>query len=154
MADLAEIIIDNTAVIKLLTTLSGRLNDMSPIMRKTAGVMHDAVEENFAQEGRPEKWAPLAKSTIAARERKGYWPGKIMQRTGAMISALFTKYSSNAAIAGFPPSIKQATRMHWGYPGGTGRGHAETPARPVLVLPPETIEDIRDMLEKEITRVV
>ncbi len=55
---------------------------MSDVTRKLAGIMLDSVEENFEKEGRPKKWTPLSDSTIKKREKKGFFPRKILQREG------------------------------------------------------------------------
>jgi phage gpG-like protein len=52
-----EIKIDDREVQRMLKDLSGKGKNMRPVMRNVAGIMHDAVEENFEQEGRP-KWKP------------------------------------------------------------------------------------------------
>jgi phage gpG-like protein len=49
--------IDNKEVKKLLEGLSSKLKDMRPLMKEIAGLMHNAVEGNFKQEGRP-RWTP------------------------------------------------------------------------------------------------
>ena len=49
---------DDQGVLDWLDRLQQRLADRRPLMRQLAGIMHNAVEENFAQGGRPEKWKP------------------------------------------------------------------------------------------------
>jgi phage gpG-like protein len=73
-----NITVDDKGVVQLLKRIEQKMGNMRPVMRVIAGIMHDAVEENFEKEGRP-KWKPLKKSTIKQRERKGHWPGKILQ---------------------------------------------------------------------------
>lgn len=50
-----EIKIDDSQLQQFLNRTIDRVADMTPVMREIAGAMHDAVEENFAQEGRP-RW--------------------------------------------------------------------------------------------------
>lgn len=64
---------DDSDVQFKLGLLKSRLADLSPVMRIISGIMADAVEENFENEGHPDRWPALAPSTIAARQRKGYW---------------------------------------------------------------------------------
>lgn len=52
-----QIKIDDKAVQKMLKDLSRRGGNLRPVMKNIAGIMHDAVEENFEQEGRT-KWKP------------------------------------------------------------------------------------------------
>ena len=54
----------------------------APLMNTIAGIMHDEVEENFAQEGRP-KWLGL-KPPVSAR-RQG---GKILQDSGQLAASI------------------------------------------------------------------
>ena len=50
-----EIDIKDQDLRAMLSKLGQKMRDMTPFMRTAAGIMHDEVEENFAQEGRP-KW--------------------------------------------------------------------------------------------------
>ena len=94
-----KIRVEDGAVRGLLNKLSGRLRNMSPVMRAISGIMRQAVEENFEQQGRP-KWLDIAASTKKQRERKGYWPGKILQRRGELAASITAKYDNNTAIVG------------------------------------------------------
>lgn len=55
-------------------------SDLSEAMTEIAGIMLDAVEENFEQEGRPEKWTPLAEVTVEDRREKGFGPETLYSR--------------------------------------------------------------------------
>lgn len=57
-------------------------------MREMAAAMGDAVEENFAQQGRP---AWMGWSPAYARQRRG---GKILQKSGRLAASI-TQYSTN-----------------------------------------------------------
>ena len=94
-----EIKIDDKGVVQLLKQVEKRVGDMSPVMKIIAGIMHDAVEENFEKEGQP-KWTPLAKSTERQRARKGHWPGKILQVSGKLATSISQKSDSKSAIVG------------------------------------------------------
>ena len=59
MADNIEIRIDNKTVEDALLKVASKCEDMKPLMKNIAGIMADAVEENFEQEGRPDKWQEL-----------------------------------------------------------------------------------------------
>ncbi len=61
--------------------------DLSRLMRIFAGVLHDEVEENFAQQGRP-RWRDLAPATVARRAKERTWPGKILQRRGRLAASI------------------------------------------------------------------
>ncbi|MCS7285010.1 MAG: phage virion morphogenesis protein [Hydrogenobacter thermophilus] len=113
--------------------------DLRPLMRSLAGIMHHAVEENFAQEGRP-KWVPLSKRTEQARRRRGYWPGKILQMRGELAASISQSYSDREAVVG---TNKVYARIHQ-LGGKAGRGKKATiPARPFLKLTEQDLEDIK-----------
>ena len=105
---LLEIKIDGLEKVKETLLASARKgHDMKPLMRRAAGIMHAAVEENFEQEGRP-KWKTLSSRTIKQRTKKGHWPGRILQVSGgwSQVSSRTTtaKPLSSARIKDTPHS--------------------------------------------------
>lgn len=68
-------------------------------MRNIAGIMHAEVEDNFSAQGRP-GWKPLSENTIAERQRLGYWPGRILQRTGELVTSITAESDANRALVG------------------------------------------------------
>ncbi|WP_251271469.1 phage virion morphogenesis protein, partial [Enterobacter hormaechei] len=71
-----------------LGELIKKLENRAPLMREMAAAMGDAVEENFAQQGRP---AWMGWSPVYARQRRG---GKILQKSGRLAASI-TQYSTN-----------------------------------------------------------
>jgi phage virion morphogenesis protein len=137
-----NITVDDKGVVQLLKRIEQKMGNMRPVMRVIAGIMHDAVEENFEKEGRP-KWKPLKKSTIKQRERKGHWPGKILQVSGQLASSITQKATSTSAIVG---TNKKYAAIHQ-FGGKAGRGHKATiPARPFLKLDDKALDEIRNKL--------
>lgn len=100
---------------KLLSNLKERV----PLMKQISGIMLDDVHQNFESEGRP-NWTSLAEQTIKDRKSKGYWPGKILQRTGQLLKSITAKYDNDSAQVGtnknyaalhqFGGTINQAAR--------------------------------------------
>lgn len=78
---------------------AAEMNDKRPLMRAVAGIMINAVEDNFAQQGRP-AWQDLKPSTMMTRSKEGTWPGKILQRSGALASSIVRHSDSNTAVVG------------------------------------------------------
>lgn len=122
--------------------------DMSPFYRKVGKVLLNAVADNFMTEGayfqRGMTWRPLAKSTVAERMRKGYYPINILRRTagnaGLAGSIIFTADSSGVEVG---TNLYYAKYLHY--------GTSKMPARPILPeneLPPEVLEDIVDIYER------
>jgi phage virion morphogenesis protein len=92
-----EIKVEDGEVKGLLNRLSGRMRNMGPVMRAISGIMFDAVEENFEQQGRP-KWQDLKESTKKQRAKKGKWPGKILQVSqGGLAAANEPGYNNSSA---------------------------------------------------------
>lgn len=140
-----------------------------PLTRVWAGILHDEVEENFAQEGRP-KWKSLYPATIKRRQKKGYWPGKILQQRGDLARSIVpsstdeeARVSTNkvyARILHLGGTIKRYARstLRAQKRGGSGRfkkgfekeGHGHTsgeyeidvPARPFMTLTSRGVEKI------------
>jgi phage virion morphogenesis protein len=72
--------------------------DLTPVMRGLAGVMHDSVEENFRAEGRP-RWTPLAPSTLRKRRKSGRGT-KILQDTGRLAGSIAFDWGRDFAVVG------------------------------------------------------
>lgn len=102
--------------------LVARAGMLPRLMPKLAVELGSQTERNFAQEGRP-KWAKLSARTIAMREKKRSWPGKILQVTGGLARAVMTDYGPNFAAVGIAGSAHpHAAALQFG--AKTGRGHA------------------------------
>ncbi len=124
--------------------------------------MRDAVEENFAQEGRPDKWKPLSRATLESgvktykRKSKYGKAGtitkqsadkltdrKILQKSGQLAASISEKSDSHSAAVG--TNKVYAAIQQFG--GKAGRGRKVTiPARPFLKLTDQDIEEIKRML--------
>lgn len=129
MADMIEIKIDTAKLTATLKRLAAKGRDLSPAMRQAAGIMADAVEENFEQEGRP-KWISLAASTLRQRAKEGS-TGKILQRSGNLARSITRHSDATSAIVG--TNMVYAGIHQFG--GKAGRGHkSEIPARSFLKL--------------------
>lgn len=136
--------VDDKGATQLLRKLSKKLEDMSPVMKVVAGIMHDAVEENFEKEGQP-RWTPLASSTIRQREKKRHWPGKLLQVSGQLASSISEKHDSRSATVG---TNKIYAAIHQ-FGGKAGRGHKVTiPARPFLKLDDRAMEAIKRVVKE------
>lgn len=126
-----EIKVEDKELQKLLKKLAEKSQNLRPLMKNIAGIMQDSVEENFEKEGRPAKWTPLAESTIKQRKKKGYWPGRILQRRGELAASITSKYDENSAVVG---TNKVYAAIHQ-FGGDAGRGKkVKIPARPFLML--------------------
>ena len=102
--------------------LINRAKNLKPLLNNIAQIMLESVRKNFDNEGRVDKWAALKRSTIKQREKKGYWPGKILQRSGMLkrsiqafsdeTTAIVSTNIKYAGIHNYGGTIKQATRSN------------------------------------------
>lgn len=124
--------VEDRQVNDLLNRLERDGRDMSSVMRAISAVLGSQTEANFGDEGRP-AWRPLAESTIAARTKRGSWPGMIMQVSGRLAASYTT--GSDAVSAWIGSNKKQAAIQNLG--GKAGRGHKTIiPARPQVPITP------------------
>lgn len=60
------------------------IKDWVPVWEAFSAYHRRSLLRNFASEGRPDRWSPLAASTIKDRLRQGFGAGPILERTGAL----------------------------------------------------------------------
>jgi phage virion morphogenesis protein len=84
---------------EIIEILKEKLRGNRGLMLAIAEEMRVAVLKNFETEGARlgKKWASLKKSTIKQRESKGYWPGKILQRTGQLKNSIISRANETSA---------------------------------------------------------
>ncbi|MCD0491399.1 phage virion morphogenesis protein [Chromobacterium violaceum] len=85
-----DIKIDNSGVAQVLKRLEKATKNRASVMQAVAGIMADAVEENFAREGRP-AWQGLKPGSWLAR-------AGALTKTGQVSSARFDKKVRGAKI--------------------------------------------------------
>ena len=93
--------IEDEGLNELLGKISADMGDTLPLTRTLSGVMKAEVMQNFEEEGRL-SWKPLLPSTIAQRRREGTWPGKILNRHGAvgLVGSITTRATPEESIVG------------------------------------------------------
>ena len=142
MEDNIEIRIDNKALEEALLKVASKCEDMKPLMKNIAGIMADAVEENFEQEGRSEKWQELTESTIKHRKKTRHWPGRILQVEGQLATSITSQYDNESAVIG--SNLEYAAIHQLG--GNAGKGKKiEIPARTYMKL---LEQDSKKIIEK------
>lgn len=141
--DSVEIKIDNQEVTESLLELARRGENLRPLMKNIAGIFASSTEDNFREEGRPEKWTDLAGATKKKRAKKRKWPGQILQVEGKLATSVNTQYDDNSAVIG---SNLDYARIHQ-LGGNAGKNHkAEIPARPYLKLTNDDLEEILNVI--------
>ena len=131
--------LDNKDVESRLLDLAKRSENLRPLMKNIAGVFAYSTEENFKEEGRPDKWADLAESTKKQRTKTGHYPGQILQVSGQLASSISTYYDNDSAVIG--SNLDYAAIHQLG--GQAGKNQSVTiPARPYLQLNNEEIIEV------------
>lgn len=90
-----EVVFDVTDFEQSLGELIQRLEHREPLMRELAGLMWDAVEENFAQQGRP-AWMGWKSNRYWAKRRGG----KILQLSGRLAASIMPYSDNESAVVG------------------------------------------------------
>ena len=141
MSEPIEIKLNNKEIEKHLLELAKKAENLRPVMKNIAGILAYSTEENFKAEGRPDKRVDLAETTQKERQKKGHWPGQILQVTGQLASSVNTYYDNDCAIIG--SNLDYAAIHQLG--GNAGKNHAaEIPARPYILLQQEDEKNIID----------
>ena len=139
MSESIEIKLDNKEVESRLLDLAQRSENLRSLMKNIAGIFAYSTEENFKNEGRPDKWTELSESTIKQRTKNKQWPGMILQISGQLASSVNTYYDNDSAVIG--SNLEYAAIHQLG--GQAGRNKSvEIPARPYLKLTDEDFEEI------------
>lgn len=116
-----EVKVDDAHVRAVMQRVADGAVRAAPLMQRIAGVMADAVEENFAQEGRP-KWLGLKPRSLARGLKMGRGPAKILQDTGRLAASITTQYDNLSAVVG--TNVKYAAIHQFG---GTTPPHVIRP---------------------------
>ena len=134
----------NKSIEKLVDDAFDKI-DFNKIYNGIGAVMQLAIEDQFQQEGSylGSGWSSLAASTIKQRERKGKWPGSIMQVTGRLRSS-FT-YSLAGSTLTFGTNVEYAKYLH--------HGTKRMPARPLfsVLLTEDMKEEIRRVISQSLS---
>ena len=142
-----EIKLDNQEVQNRLLELASKCENLRPLMKNIAGIFAYSTEENFKNEGRPEKWLDLAESTKKQREKKRKWPGQILQVEGKFAASINTFYDDDSAVIG--SNLDYAPIHQLG--GQAGRNKSVSiPARPYLKLTDSDYKEITQEIEKHL----
>ena len=146
MADeLIKIKIENKAVNEKLLELAKRGENLRPLMKNIAGIFASSTEENFKEEGRPDKWTDLAEIIKEKRKKKNKWPGQILQVSGLLADSVSTQYDDKSVVIGTNQPYAAIHQLG----GQAGKNKkVEIPARPYLQLTDEDYEEILEETQK------
>ena len=139
MTESIEIKIDNKEVESRLLDLAQRSENLRSLMKNITGIFAYSTEENFKNEGRPDKWTELSESTIKQRTKNKQWPGMILQVSGQLASSVNTYYDNDSAVIG--SNLEYAAIHQIGGQAGKNKS-IEIPTRPYLKLTDDDFEEI------------
>ena len=143
--DPIEIKLDNKEVEKKLQEVAKKASDLKPLMKNIAGIFASAAEDNFAEEGRPDKWIDLSEVTKKQRKKIGKYPGQILQVSGQLASSVNTYYDNDSAVIG--SNLEYAAIHQLGGQAGKNK-KATIPARPYLELTEDIFSEILYIINK------
>jgi phage virion morphogenesis protein len=136
-----EVKVEDKEVKLLLAGIQSRLGYLTPVMKIIGQTVRTSVVRNFEKEGRPEKWEPLAKSTL-----KQKLSNKILREKGffgGLQGSISARAEKDRAVVG---TNKIYAAIHQ-FGGKAGRGLKVTiPARPFLMVQNEDWSEIRAAL--------
>lgn len=133
-----------------LLALDARFNEPArPLFEQIAEEWNTDFKENIRNQGAESPFAPLAPATRRLRAELGYGAGSpILQRTGDLLASIGTLEMTDDSLS-VGSQHASAALLHFG--GTTSPGsaipNASVPARPFIVLLPQTIEDTMTMVE-------
>ena len=136
-----EIKIDNKDIERKLLELAQKGENLRPLMKNIAGIFASATEENFKNEGRPDKWTELSEATKKQRTKQKKWPGQILQVSGQLASSISTQYDDESVVIG--SNLDYAAIHQLGGQAGKNK-KVEIPARPYLKLTDDDFNEILD----------
>ena len=147
MSDFIEIKIDNQEVERRLQEIAKKSSNLRPLMKNIAGIFASATEDNFAEQGRPDKWIDLSDVTKKQRKKIGKYPGQILQVTGQLASSVNAYYDDDSAVIG--SNLAYAAIHQLGGQAGKNK-KVNIPARPYLKLSDEDLEEVLTATERHL----
>lgn len=146
-----EIKFENREVLDKILEVAKQCEDLRPLMKNIAGIFADSTEDNFAEEGRPDKWVELSEVTKNLRKEINKYPGQILQVTGQLASSVNTYYDNDSAIIG--SNLAYAAIHQLGGDAGRNR-KVKIPARPYINLVEDDYDEILHEIEEHLTEKI
>ena len=144
---------------RMMRRLFHNATHTTPLMREISEDMRGAVEDNFAQQGRPKKWAPLSPTTIARRPKNAKG-NPILRVSDHLASSHEPSYTRTTAIVG-TNTIYAGTHKYGAKKGSYGKTKhgapipwGDIPARDFQNLTKQDIDGYERKIERYLTRGV
>lgn len=159
---------------EIIEQLKQRLNNKSNLMLAIAETIRVAVLKNIETEGSRigKPWQRLSPQTIKNRQEKGYWPGKILQRTGQLKRSIISSYGEDyaqvstnliyAAIQNYGGIVHRSSLKTFirkkregksaKQPKANKMSSIRIPARPFMMLNEQDLEKIKSKIINALTK--
>jgi len=126
--------IEDSELQRKIKALRQGVGDPSDLMKLWGEIAHASIRRNFEVGGRPTKWKPLSKVTIAL---KGH--ARPLIRRGFLQNITVRPLRDHVLLGVQPAAKDYAARQHFGFDGSGARagGKVKTPARPFMLLQAE-----------------
>lgn len=156
--------IDDSDLKQKIAGYKKQLENTRPLMNEIGELLLSSIDRNFQIGGRTSgkkgllggslPWKPLSPVTIAQREKKGYWPGKILIQRGRLVGSL-TKHVENKSVTLSAGTVYAATMQFGAKKGQFRKGErpipwGDIPARPFMVIQKNDLLDIGYLIAKHI----
>jgi phage virion morphogenesis protein len=162
--------VDDSQVRELLAKIQSKTKNLTPAMKIIGEIILKSVKENFRQGGRPERWKPLAKSTLRDIKKRDK---KILIKDKRLMNSLTYRASSRNVVIGTnvdyaaihhfggrtsPHIIKPRRKKALFWPGAkcpvklVKHPGSDIPARPFLMVQDEDWKNIRRTLADYLLR--
>lgn len=144
-----EIKFENKEVLDKILEVAKQCEDLRPLMKNIAGIFASSTEDNFAEEGRPDKWVDLSEVTKNLRKEINKYPGPILQVTGQLATSVNTYYDNDSAVIG--SNLAYAAIHQLGGDAGRNR-KVKIPARPYINLVEDDYNEIVHEIEQHLMK--
>ncbi len=121
------------------------------LLYQTVGeILRTSIQKNFDKEGRygdlidgvwqggSNTWKSLSDSRIKQRTKKGHWPGKILQDTGGLKTAVTVETGKKSVTVGIAKNYADYLQF----------GTEKMEARPIVVIQDEDLIEIEAAVEE------
>lgn len=144
-----EIKFENKEVLDKILEVAKQCEDLRPLMKNIAGIFASSTEDNFSEEGRPDKWVDLSEVTKNLRKEINKYPGPILQVTGQLATSVNTYYDNDSAVIG--SNLAYAAIHQLGGDAGRNR-KVKIPARPYINLVEDDYNEIVHEIEQHLMK--
>jgi phage virion morphogenesis protein len=140
---------DSQAVTAILDQLIANVSDTQPAMMEIAEYLHERTRDHFDNQQDPDgtSWAPLAASTLKAKQRKGVPVDKILHGQHLHLRDTIFPFWSNgeAGVSTGPGTEAYAATQQF------GADERNIPARPFLGLSAEDEAEVIEIMNQFLT---